>query len=115
MMLSYIKWIVALIFLIAFAAQDVWIGVHFYSKGKDSVFTGVLSGVASNEKKDDSATQAALAKAEQLGSKIANLEAQKNDLVKKLKASVASNPRSSCLLSDDELHGLQNAADSTKQ
>lgn len=114
MMLSYIKWIVALIFLIAFIGQDVWIGVHFYSKGKDSVFTGVLSGVASNQKKDDSATQAALLKAEQLGTKVANLEAQKNDLVKKLKASVAANPRSSCVLSDSELRALQAAADSTK-
>lgn len=114
-MISYIKWIVALIFLIAFIGQDVWIGVHFYSKGKDSVFSGVLSGVASNQKKDDSATQAALAKAEQLGSKLANLEAQKNDLVKKLKASVAANPRTACTLSPDELRGLQNAADSTKQ
>lgn len=109
MIRTYLYGIVALLLAAAFVAD----GIYYYNKGKDSVFKGVLAGIATNQAKDDKETQAALAKAEELGSQLATLKAEKNELVRKLKASVAANPRSACVLSDDELQSLQDAARST--
>lgn len=90
---------------------------HFwaYNKGKDSVFKGVLAGVATSQKEDNKDTEEALARAEALGKQLATLEGQKNELVKRLKASVKDSPRVECQLSADELRSLQDAANSTRQ
>lgn len=99
--------------LIAFGAENWWV----YTKGKESVFKGVIAGTATFQAKDDKKAQLDVAQAAQDAKTIAQLTAERDALRNKLKNKNA-NPQTpsapsvadaGCTPTDDELHALTGA------
>lgn len=108
--MTYLRVFLAALLAIAMAAQDV----YFYNRGKNSGFSSVLAGVATVQKKDELAVTASVAQSSEDATKIANLERDKNDLYKKLKAKAAASPQPDCRVDADSLSALKAISDSTK-
>lgn len=115
----YLRLAIILAFLAALAAQDWWV----YTKGKDSVFKGIIAGQATFQKEQSKAAVQDIAQATADSKTITQLEVERDNLRKKLQAaklqkttpSNTSVAPSQCTMPDSVLDELRKAADATKQ
>lgn len=109
MITTYIRLALLVLGLFALLGENFWI----YNKGKDSVIKNVVAGVATTVKQEEEAADQAV----QLATvdAVAQTEIKHETVTRheKLQASVAANPRASCVLSPDELKVLQDAVTAT--
>lgn len=100
-MTIYVKLLLALTLLAMFGVENYWV----YTKGRESVFKGIISGTATFQKKQEELAKQGVAQATADTRTITKLEKERDALKKQLAAT-----RSPSGLSGDGLRRVQQAA-----
>jgi hypothetical protein len=99
-MTIYVKLLLALTLLVMFGVENYWM----YTKGRESVFKGIISGTATFQKKQEELAKEDVAQTTVDTKQITRLEKERDALKKQLAAT-----RSPSGLSGDDLLRMQQA------